>query len=202
MSKLNKKTVVILGIIVVIAGISQRDPATFFSGVVIAVGGHFYFKRRIDRQNIMVLENKAEDHGSWNDALYTTYVTGLKYADHDKVLKKYMGPPYGGMTKREIEEKAKSGERVYEYSNITIPVSLVPEPKNEHDPNAIAVKLDGKKTIGYIKRTDTFKVRKYIDKNVVAQVFGGSFYFQGQDGKVMQIQEEVPGIALRFYERN
>lgn len=64
------------------------------------------------------------------------------------------------MSKSEISEYYPDGARIYQY-DISGVVTLVPEPDNEYDPNAIRVDVDGLK-IGYIKRSETSKVREII----------------------------------------
>lgn len=64
------------------------------------------------------------------------------------------------MSKSEIAEYYPDGARIYQY-DVSGVVTLVPEPDNEYDPNAIRVDVDGLK-IGYIKRSETSKVRKII----------------------------------------
>lgn len=62
--------------------------------------------------------------------------------------------------------------RVYEYEMSYVPVSLVPEPDNEFDPNAIAVYCDDMK-IGYIPREDQASVTGI--EFAEAQIYGGRY---------------------------
>ena len=66
---------------------------------------------------------------------------------------------------------------VYEYIYKPVVPELVPEPENEHDPNAIAVYANGEK-VGYIKKGSTSRVRNILrDRKVNAmrlQVKGGN----------------------------
>lgn len=69
---------------------------------------------------------------------------------------------------------------VYEYVFQPIVPELVPEPENEHDPNAIAVYADGVK-IGYIKKGSTSRIRNIIkSRNITGmtlQIKGGNYKY-------------------------
>lgn len=52
---------------------------------------------------------------------------------------------------KELSETYDVGDRVFEYSFDDCNASLVPEPTNEHDPNAVRVEVKGI-LIGYVKR--------------------------------------------------
>lgn len=65
------------------------------------------------------------------------------------------------MTKKEFIEEDLEDERVYKYDFPYSTAELVPEPDNEYDPNAVAVKVDGVR-IGYVPKGKAKAVKKLI----------------------------------------
>lgn len=70
-----------------------------------------------------------------------------------------------------LEEVA---ERTYQYYTETYPATLVPEPDNEYDPNAIAVYVDDLH-IGYIQKKDQNQVDLDQIESVEAEIYGGKY---------------------------
>lgn len=64
-------------------------------------------------------------------------------------------------TNKELLESYEDGDRIYEYSYYWKDIELVPEPNNRYDPNAVAVRLHGKK-IGYIKAGACTQVKNLL----------------------------------------
>jgi hypothetical protein len=65
-------------------------------------------------------------------------------------------------------------ERCYEYETEWLLAEIVPEPENEHDPNALAVYVDNVR-IGYIPKKDQKKVNSVTLINAYAEIYGGNF---------------------------
>lgn len=73
-----------------------------------------------------------------------------------------------------LYEKFVDGDRVYKYQFDRLPARLIPEPDNEHDPNAIRVEVNGVK-VGYIPRTETARISPLLADgvSVLASIMGG-----------------------------
>lgn len=76
---------------------------------------------------------------------------------------------------------AENKHTVYRYNFINKPVKLLPEPSNEHDPNAILVQIAGEK-VGYISREENVHVADILGKRSVKYI---SAFITGGDYKVI-----------------
>ena len=100
---------------------------------------------------------------------YKTYdfkVAGVAY--HEAELLEnimYENDDYN-MKKSELIDLDMVNERIYKYEPDFMNVELVPDPTNEHDPNAIKVVVDDVH-IGYVPEKKTSKVKKILDKNEI-----------------------------------
>lgn len=109
------------------------------------------------------------------------------------------------MSRKELLEEYSDGDRLYRYEWPLSPVEVVPEPENEHDPNALKVLLCGKK-IGYVKKDQTDAVRALLgqDLRVWVELEGGEAkVFEEDEDEKIQISEEEDPIhgELIFAER-
>ncbi|MGI6349916.1 MAG: HIRAN domain-containing protein [Eubacteriales bacterium] len=81
---------------------------------------------------------------------------------------------------------AVQGQLIFKNCFVNEPIELKPEPSNEHDPNAVAVLIDGR-MVGYISEEDNTRV-KYILSNqniirVSAFIEGGEFKLNNLTGE-------------------
>ena len=94
------------------------------------------------------------------------------------------------LTKSEIVDEGKDGEKIYEYFWDEVNPQLVPEPDNPEDPKAIAVYASGQK-IGYIKQGKTAQIRKLIEaekiQSIKLEMGGGKYKY------VYEIEEDDKG---------
>ena len=78
----------------------------------------------------------------------------------------------------DIKADGLEGDEIYEYDFYPMSATLVPEPENKYDPNAIAVYVDGK-IIGYIKAESTAHVKNLMEENrirsITCNIVGGSY---------------------------
>lgn len=72
-------------------------------------------------------------------------------------------------TKRELIEDNLIDERIWKYEFYPGRVTLIPEPDNPEDPNAIKVFVD-EEHIGYIKRGSCSHVRKLLDNHAIQSI--------------------------------
>ena len=102
------------------------------------------------------------------------YVAGVSYRPHE-IESLGSANNYFETNKSEMIEDGIIDEKIWEYSFNPQKVELVPEPDNEHDPNAIKVVIDGVH-VGYIKRGSCAHIKKLI-----------------QEGKIEGIEAEIGG---------
>ena len=73
------------------------------------------------------------------------------------------------------------GKKIYRYNYIHKPVKLVPEPKNEHDKNAIMVIIAGEH-VGYVPSELCSHVKKILNKHEIKYI---SAFISGGQYKVV-----------------
>lgn len=80
------------------------------------------------------------------------------------------------LTKPQLIKNGLIDKNIYEYSFNPSSVLLVPEPENEHDPNAIKVIIDNVH-VGYIKKGSCSHIKKLISScaisSISAMIIGG-----------------------------
>lgn len=93
--------------------------------------------------------------------------------------------PQWKLTTAQHLANGKAGRKVYKYNFTNTPVKLVPEPKNPHDKNAIAVHIAGQ-LVGYISRAQNVYVKKLLKshriKYISGFIGGGEYKYISPDG--------------------
>lgn len=191
---MSKKTVIIIGAVVLISGIVGLNLPTIIVGAGIIAIGYFAVKDKPKAKKASSVENDKYT----GVPLWETIVVGLGYEGRIDIIKRYLGIPYFEKSDVEIEKYLESHDRIYEYPITRVQVKLVPEPKNEYDPNAIAVTLNGMK-VGYIPREDTKTARKYLNKIAIAEISGSDFKWMG--GNSVHTTEKELRVMLAFYDK-
>lgn len=107
------------------------------------------------------------------------------------------------MSKKQLIDADLSDDRIYEFDYHSKNVELVPEPDNEHDPNAIKVLTNGVH-IGYIEASKTSTVRDLIDSgkidhmSVIAE--GGRYkYVTEDDDGDYRLEEGTANLFADLY---
>lgn len=130
------------------------------------------FKRKSEPVPAPVLDpipEREKNESSLQKPSYKTYdfkVAGVAYHEQellDNIM--YENDDYN-MKKSELIDLDMVNERIYKYEPDFMNVELVPDPTNEHDPNAIKVVVDDVH-IGYVPEKKTSKVKKILDKNEI-----------------------------------
>ena len=118
----------------------------------------------------------------------TFHAAGVSYYEANIRKLACSNPDWSASITRIIKE-GKAGKRIYKANYINKPVKLVPEPKNPHDKNAIAVVIAGE-LVGYISREDNLHVKDILDnreiKSLSAFIGGGEYKIVGEDGDVVR----------------
>lgn len=126
------------------------------------------------------------------------HVRGLEHYTKNIVSIATENPDYS-LSKRELAEYFLD-ERVWQYQFFA-KAALVPEPENEHDPNAIMVQADGV-CIGYVPKGSTGHIRKLMDsgriKRMEINIGGGKFKeaYEDDDDKYELDRGEVKYSAV------
>ena len=127
---------------------------------------------------------------------YDFELVGCNYYRDDIAKVMMLNPVY----KRDVNQLIDSGYvemPVYKYLPLYTQAKLVAEPKNEHDPNAIFLQINGKK-IGYIMADQTKIIKPLMSEHlkVTAKITGGGCK------KVVKQQDGTYGIlnrSIAFY---
>ena len=112
---------------------------------------------------------------------YKTYdfkVAGVAYHENELLENIMIENDEYYMKRSELIDLGMVDERIYKYEPSFLHVELVPDPTNEHDPNAIKVLVDGVH-IGFVPEKKTSKVKKILEKNdvlaMVCDISGGPY---------------------------
>lgn len=110
-------------------------------------------------------------------------VAGLFY-HMDEFMELAEDNPYYSTKKADLIEDFLEDEYVFKYDFSPALVELIPEPDNEHDPNAVAVYADDRR-IGYIKAGNCSHVKKLLASGSVQKidldVWGGPYVYLDTD---------------------
>lgn len=97
------------------------------------------------------------------------------------------------LSTQDLIEKGYAGKRVYRFEpGYRYGVTLVPEPKNPHDKNAVMVQINGNK-VGYIPREEALDVKKALKKGLIT---GARCYIRG--GPTRRIFENGTSMANSY----
>ena len=97
---------------------------------------------------------------------YTSYyftIAGISFREEDIIENIMIENDEYNSSKRELLELGyEEGDRIYKYEITEADVTLLPDPENEYDPNAIKVIADGV-FAGYVPRNETRTVSKIME---------------------------------------
>ena len=121
----------------------------------------------------------------------------------DDIMRKisYENDDYS-LSAKELSEIYDVGDRVFEYSFDDCNASLIPEPTNEHDPNAIRVEVKGI-LIGYIKRGSCSHVKNLLKSpdfdHIKVEIGGGNYKRLYEDDDKLKIEKDSCGLFADLY---
>lgn len=72
-------------------------------------------------------------------------------------------------TKSQLIKMGLVDKKIYEYLFSPSSVTLIPEPDNDHDPNAVKVVIDGKH-VGYIKKGSCSHIKNLLNSNTISSI--------------------------------
>ena len=176
----NPKTVLIISIVIIVLGLIAFAGSKIPGIILLVVGVYFLtqsLKARKAAQPVQELPEKSGPVNDEKDDGENIIVAGTSF--RQDVLKSFgtLNPNYQ-LTKEEIIDRGLNDQMIYEHTFEKLPAEFRPEPENEHDPNAIAIYVEGKQ-IGYVKKGSTSHIRKLIESgrlaNAVCTISGGNW---------------------------
>lgn len=191
-----KKLNLILGIVCVVLGLIMFLISVPFAIILILIGAFnifLYFRAK----NKPVPEPVAEAAEPLLDLDYDELevrVAGFDFYQDE--LKELLYDENYEYTLSPKDFKEEVFQRTYQYLTEYYPAKIVPEPENEHDPNALAVFVEGVR-IGYIPRKDQNKVNAFDTDTIEAEIYGGKYKELDEDDKI--ITGETPYKALLHF---
>lgn len=97
------------------------------------------------------------------------------------------------LSKQDLYYKTDFYEKVFKYNFDTSNPQLIPEPDNEHDPNAVAVYVKCQK-IGYIKKGNCSRVKNLMKKDLIkgmnVELYGGPYKRLVGDDDHFQVERD------------
>lgn len=97
-------------------------------------------------------------------------------------------------TNQALLSTGKASQKIFRYKYINKPASLVPEPDNQYDENAVYVKVAGQK-IGYIKSSECAHVleilKRHSVKSVSVFIGGGDYKIISESGDAKEVRDSV-----------
>lgn len=129
-------------------------------------------------------------------------VAGVSHYSDDIMEKiAYENDDYS-LSARELADIYDVGDRIFEYSFDDCNASLVPEPTNEHDPNAVRVEVNGI-LIGYIKRGSCSHVKNLLNSpdfdHVKVEIGGGKYKRLYEDEDKIKVEKDSCGLFADVY---
>lgn len=155
-----KNWMIILGVLLVISGITAIASDTAAALLTLALGILFlflYFRKQ--RQIKMQPKVKRFD------------VVGLYYYRDALEQIRKENSDWNKTAAQIFEKRGRNAVKVYHYKYPALNVDLRPEPDNEHDHNAVAVYVDNY-VIGHIAREDCSEVQTILNKHKVDSISG------------------------------
>ena len=125
------------------------------------------------------------DSESENVIKYSFYVAGTSYREDDIEYSLLVENDEYSMSKRELVDLGLVNEKIYKYEPNYSNVSLIPDPENDYDENAIKVVVDGVH-IGFVPKDRTRRVANMLKKDpeISCSIYGGPYKI---------VEEESPG---------
>ena len=193
-------TVVPMGIIIGIVAVFEWRLGTKYLKMSVTQTDEKLLTLSDTTTHIKIVTNKHED-----DIIENHFVAGTSFHKDELLTLAHENIDYN-LSKKELEEEYYGTDRIYQYEFFPDKVELVPEPTNEHDPNAIKVIVDGQH-IGYIKKGSCSHIHNLIKedriKEVDCDIYGGNYKeleFDDYSDKCKLIKKERDfGAKLTLY---
>lgn len=138
-------------------------------------------------------------------ALYTSRldfgVRGTQYYQ-DGFAKLQLANPLWNSTSELIMKCHRTMDKIPEFYYTDCPVKLVAEPKNEHDPNAIKVLINGK-MIGYVPSELCLDLKQIMHDNphygLSSYIHGGKYKIISTNGNAEIFENDISARIYFYY---
>lgn len=162
----------IIGIIKINQQLSQNYNDVFQNNIPISVPQV--------TQNDIVVPDQLKSNSCTSE---NHHITGTSYYKKNiqEILDKFGVPnPWYTTTKNELIDSEMVEERIYSLEDTVIDATLLEEPDNPYDSNAIKVIID-EYVVGYIKRGSCSHVKKILHSGIpvktIAKIYGGEYKY-------------------------
>lgn len=97
----------------------------------------------------------------------------------------------------ELKESYDVGDKIYQYDFFNLKAELIPEPENEHDPNAVKVMVNDIQ-VGHIKKGSCSRVKNLIKSpdfaGIDVEIYGGKYKMivENDEGRTRVVSDERP----------
>ena len=124
------------------------------------------------------LENRNKSGKTFREEYF--YATGTVYYNENikKLLK--LNSEYKNSA-RALVKSGHVNQNIYKYQCLDTDAKLIPDPKNEHDKNAVQVCINGK-LVGFIKREETLRVKEILGNAYVEYI---NAFVSGGENKIV-----------------
>lgn len=138
-------------------------------------------------------------HGKRDLQVEDFHLVGVSYY-HANIKKLANTNPQWNLSAAQILANGKADRKVYRNNYVNMPVKLIPEPKNPHDKNAVAVHFAGE-LVGYISREQNLHVldilKRHEIKYISGFIGGGEYKVVSASGDVA-ISEDAHSVNVRI----
>lgn len=205
-----KFILIIIGIFAAIAIIDYFKVFFIVLAVLTAAGFIAYkiYKKRKTAPENSHTDSKPEAIPEKPKRVVNQYrVAGVYY--HEDTLKSML--KYNEMydySKRDLIDGYSYNTRIYKYTVTDLPIELVPEPDNPHDPNAIKVLLGGN-LVGYIPAKDCAHISDIMNRGLMDGIHytvqGGHYkevvedYDPGKDRSTYTMEKGTDDYGITLY---
>lgn len=179
---------IIVGVLLLIGGIGNL--VQNFSGFVFGtVTGSALIYWGLKKKGITFSKEKKRTLKEEN-----FQVAGVGYYEN-AINKLACANPDWKLTAAQIINSGRAGRRIFRYNYVNKPIKLIPEPGNEHDPNAIVVMIAGEK-VGYISKEENTHVREILQKHEIVSLSG---FIGGSEYKIISEDSHVSQFDSGFH---
>lgn len=189
----------------------------FVAVAVLAIGGYIahkiHKKKHAEKaastdKSATNAEQTAAPEEQSTDRITTYEVKGVFNYEKDIFNHLMEENPEYEYSKRDLIDACIVGDPVYKWVPEQLPATLVPEPENPYDPNAIKVMV-GDILIGYIPKGKTAEVKNLMDEgrllNVSYEITGGKYklvtedYDPEKDKSTYELEQGYEKVAAKVY---
>jgi hypothetical protein len=131
-----------------------------------------------------LLQNKKKTGKTFKEECF--YAVGTPYYE-DNIVKILKQNKEYRTSARALVKSGRVNQNIYKYERLNTNAKLIPDPKNEHDKNAVQVCISGK-LVGFIKREETLRVKKILGNSYIEYI---TAFVSGGESKIVFPNKDV-----------